>query len=217
MPRTRKRRTRKRRSKKRITYKMEELTSEIEKLNINYTTDEDLLKELNNGTSKLKPELVNIAKQRKIPNYYTMNKSELISSIKNNILGRKYYNVFAKIINMRRYNIDRLYVTVPRLYIQGGNTNEDFGKNIYDWRLQHHYPTTYVCNWKKYENKDEKFYDIMNVEGKKAEGKNMTDGITLTPSRDTGANRKFDEENLNKCLNTNNHYFFLLLFYLQHS
>lgn len=188
---------------------MENLIGNLEKLTIN-DKDEELLHYLNQNIHKIKvSELKMIAKEEEIPHTSRMNKKELIIAIKSHILLRKYYyKSFAKFRNLRRYNIDRLFVNVPRFLIQGGMNNEDFGKNIYDWRLQHHFPTMYTCKWKNFKNVDQKFYDIENEKGEKAEGKKMTGGITLTPSRDTGAEREFCEENLGKCLKTNDYYFF---------
>lgn len=106
--------------------------------------------------------------------------------------------------------IDQLTVRINRKTIQGGLTNEEFGNNLNDWRLQHHIPTRYVCIWKRYRElgRDAKFSDIISKEcDNKAEGKKMTGGVTLCPSRDTGANRSFNNDNLCSCFDTNSHYY----------
>ena len=39
---------------------------------------------------------------------------------------------------------------------------DEFGDNIEDWRLQHHYPTEYVKSWKDYDTagRDSKYTDL---------------------------------------------------------
>jgi hypothetical protein len=108
--------------------------------------------------------------------------------------------------------IEQLTVKINRKTIQGGLTNEEFDEHdLIDWRLQHNFPTNYVKIWKGYEKvgDDSKFTDIRSKEDPtlKAEGKKMTGGVTLSPSRDTGAGRSFNEDNLNQCFEMNNHYF----------
>ena len=108
--------------------------------------------------------------------------------------------------------IDRLTIKLSRTTIQGGLKNEEFDShNLTDWRLQHHIATDYIKLWKNYGkvSDDSKFTDIQSINDPnlKAEGKKMTDGVSLCPSRDTGANRSFSEENLQKCLEINDHYY----------
>ena len=59
-------------------------------------------------------------------------------------------------------NIDVLEITLLRETIQGGLNNDEFGDNIEDWRLQHHYPTEYVKSWKDYDTagRDSKYTDL---------------------------------------------------------
>ena len=109
-------------------------------------------------------------------------------------------------------NISKLNLKIHRKYLQGGLTNTEYDvKNLTDWRLQHHIITDYVKIWKNYEKvgNDSKFTDIQskNDTTMKAEGKKMTDGVTLCPSRDVGAGRKFNNENLQECFSINKHYF----------
>ena len=109
-------------------------------------------------------------------------------------------------------NIDCLKVTIPRSSIQGGLTNEELDENnLKDWRCQHHITTDYVKLWKNYKTvgKDSKFTDIESIEdpSKKAEGKKLTSGVTLSPSVDTGANRSFNQLKLEKCFEINSHYY----------
>ena len=109
-------------------------------------------------------------------------------------------------------NIEQLTVIISRSSIQGGLANEEFDEHdLIDWRLQHQYPTNYVKIWKNYEKvgDDSKFTDIRSKDNPvdKAEGKKMTGGVTLSPSRDTGAGREFNESNLNQCFEINKHYY----------
>jgi len=107
--------------------------------------------------------------------------------------------------------IDRLIVNVSRNLIQGGLTNDEFGDNITDWRLQNHLPTTYVKKWKDFTDikRDAKFTDLQNINNNKikAEGKNVTDGVNLSPSRDVGSGRNFNQTNLLKCFEINDYYY----------
>lgn len=108
--------------------------------------------------------------------------------------------------------IDKLTIKIPRKLIQGGLTNEEFDpKCLRDWRLQHHIPTNYAMKWKNFEKvgNDSKFTDIRSKMDKtiKAEGKKLTGGVVLCPSRDTGANRQFNQNNLDECFEINSFYF----------
>jgi len=107
-------------------------------------------------------------------------------------------------------NLERLTVKINRRNIQGGLNNIEFGNNLKDWRLQHHIPTRYVCGWKNYRElgRDSRFSDIVsNITPQQAEGKKMTGGLMLCPSRDTGANRSFNDANLCECFDINTHYY----------
>jgi len=106
--------------------------------------------------------------------------------------------------------IPKLTIKINRQYIQGGLTNEEFGNHLEDWRLQHHFSTRYVCYWQDYREleRDARFSDIIsNNNNNKAEGKNMTKGVTLCPSSNTGVGRSFNNENLCECFNINTHYY----------
>ena len=121
------------------------------------------------------------------------------------------YNMVDK-IQEEVSSIEKLNVIISRSSIQGGLTNGEYDEHdLKDWRLQHQYPTNYVKKWKNYEKvgDDSKFTDIKSKENpeNKAEGKKMTGGVTLSPSRDTGAGRSFNEINLNECFNINKHYY----------
>jgi len=106
-------------------------------------------------------------------------------------------------------NPDLLIVNVPRCMIQGGLTNDEYGK--IDYRLLHNYLTGYAKKWKGCQDvgADSKFTDICNgnfySEGKRIHPK---DYIDITPSRDTGANRKFNKDNLEKALDKNDAYYY---------
>tara|TARA_B110000259_G_C14002085_1_gene396619 strand:+ start:120 stop:746 length:627 start_codon:yes stop_codon:yes gene_type:complete len=114
---------------------------------------------------------------------------------------------------IKKRSIDRLTVRVSRKFIQGGLSNDDFDEdNLNDWRLQHHYATDYYKKWKHYVTvgKDSKFTDCKSKtdSDKKSEGKSIKKtGVTLAPSVDVGAGRKFNEENLNNCFDINSHYY----------
>jgi len=106
--------------------------------------------------------------------------------------------------------IEVLKIKLLRKTIQGGLNNTEFGNNIDDWRLQHHWPTEYVKSWKNYRSvgRDSKFTDLCSSCGKfYAEGKKITKSVKLCPSRDTGANRSFNQSNLDACFEKNSHYF----------
>lgn len=109
--------------------------------------------------------------------------------------------------------IKNLSVTVARKCIQGGLSNKDYDQhNLYDWRLQHHYVTDYFKMWQNYDKQgdDSKFTDCQSKDdkNKKAEGKPIRkDGVTLSPSVDNGAGRKFNGDNLNTCFELNSHYY----------
>lgn len=106
--------------------------------------------------------------------------------------------------------IEKLKVTISRNSIQGGLTNEEFDpKELEDWRLQHHIPTRYTKIWKKLRTikRDSKFSDLVDNDGNKSEGKKFTKEVALCPSRDQGAGRSFNQENLDTCLSQNSHYF----------
>jgi hypothetical protein len=104
---------------------------------------------------------------------------------------------------------DILIINLPRIYIQGGLSNEEYGK--IDYRLLHIFPTSYTKKWKhcKDVGADSKFTDIQQAdfkaEGKRIEKKNYVD---LTPSRDTGADRNFNRENFDSALALNQAYYF---------
>ena len=107
-------------------------------------------------------------------------------------------------------SLDVLNITLPRSLIQGGLDNNQFGDNINDWRLQHHWPTEYVKIWKDYKSAgpDSKFTDLCSSCGIfYAEGKKLTGSVKLCPSRDTGAGRSFNQSNLDACFEKNTHYF----------
>ena len=75
----------------------------------------------------------------------------------------------------------------------------------------HIFPTSYTKKWKhcKDVGADSKFTDIQQAdfkaEGKRIEKKNYVD---LTPSRDTGADRKFNRENFDSAIAINQAYYF---------
>ena len=104
---------------------------------------------------------------------------------------------------------DILNVFVPRLLIQGGLSNEEYGR--IDYRLLHKFATSYTNRWKNCKDvgPDSKFTDIsvgdFKCEGKRIDSKGV---IEITPSRDTGAERKFNPENLNSALALNQAYHF---------
>lgn len=108
-------------------------------------------------------------------------------------------------------NIDVLEITLRRETIQGGLNNDEFGDNIEDWRLQHHFPTEYVKSWKGYDTagRDSKYTDLCSKCDNRffAEGKKLTGSVKLCPSSDTGAGRSFNQVNLDACFEKNNHYF----------
>jgi hypothetical protein len=106
-------------------------------------------------------------------------------------------------------NPDLLIVNVPRCMIQGGLTNDEYGK--IDYRLLHIFTTGYAKKWKgcKDIGADSRFTDICNRDFK-SEGKRYhnTDYIEITPSRDIGADRKFNKDNLEEALDLNDAYYF---------
>ena len=107
-------------------------------------------------------------------------------------------------------SIQKLRITISRASIQGGMTNEEYGSNdLHDWRLQHHIPTSYTKIWKNLKTikRDSKFSDLVDSEGNKSEGKKFTKEVALCPSRDQGAGRSFNQDNLDTCLSQNSHYF----------
>lgn len=114
--------------------------------------------------------------------------------------------------NMCNFNKpDLLILNISRLLIQGGLTNEQYGK--IDYRLLHVFPTAYTKKWKECKDvgSDSKFTDIQNNNNDKAEGKrikNKQNFIDITPSRDTGADRKFNNERLQEALTLNKAYYF---------
>lgn len=106
--------------------------------------------------------------------------------------------------------IDLLKVKLPRKTLQCGLSNEEFGENITDWRLQHHIPTHYVKRWKHYKStrRDSKYTDLVSECGNYfAEGKKLTGTATFCPSCDTGSGRSFNQTNLETCFNKNTYYF----------
>ena len=109
--------------------------------------------------------------------------------------------------------IEKLSVTLPRKYIQGGLSNEEYDEHhLTDWRLQHHIVTDYFKKWQNYEKQgdDSKFTDCQSKDDKtkKAEGKSIKKtGVTFSPSVDVGANRAFNEDNLKECFKLNSHYY----------
>lgn len=104
---------------------------------------------------------------------------------------------------------DILNVFVPRLLIQGGLSNEEYGG--IDYRLLHKFITGYTKRWKKCKDvgPDSKFTDIsagdFKCEGKRIQCKGYID---IRPSIDTGGKRKFNPENLNSALALNQAYHF---------
>jgi hypothetical protein len=118
-------------------------------------------------------------------------------------------------LGVNRMEIERLVLTIARTTIQAGIPNEEYPVSyLYDSRLTHHIPTHFAMKWKGYEklkNSDSKFFDCVSSENKekKAEGKviNKKRGVNLSPSRDTGANRKFSQKNLDDCFEINSYYF----------
>ena len=112
----------------------------------------------------------------------------------------------------KRYTIERLVYKVERSTIQGGFSNDEYPiEYLRDFRKVHHFPSLAAKRWKKLhlEMNDSKYYDGIGEDGCKAEGKRYTekDGVSFVPSRDTGADRKFNPENLEECFKTNSFYF----------
>jgi hypothetical protein len=110
----------------------------------------------------------------------------------------------------KKKSLDVLSIKLPRSLIQGGLDNNQFGDNINDWRLQHHWPTEYFKIWKGYDSirRDSKFTDVKSNNGNfYAEGKKITKAVNLCPSRDTGSGRSFNQSNLEACFKKNSHYF----------
>jgi hypothetical protein len=110
--------------------------------------------------------------------------------------------------------MEKFTLTILRKTIQGGISNDIYPvKFLYDSRLTYHIPTLAVMKWKGYVSAgdDSKFTDLRSAEDetKFAEGKtiNKARGICLKPSVDTGGGRSFCQENLDKCLERNSHYF----------
>ena len=106
--------------------------------------------------------------------------------------------------------IDLLKVKLLRKNLQCGLSNEEFGENITDWRLQHHIPTQYAKRWKNYKStrRDSKYTDLVSECGNYfAEGKKLTGAACFCPSSDTGAGRLFNQENLESCFRKNSYYF----------
>ena len=56
--------------------------------------------------------------------------------------------------------IDLLKVKLPRKTLQCGLSNEEFGENITDWRLQHHIPNTMLNDGNTINQLDE----IVNIQ-----------------------------------------------------
>lgn len=101
---------------------------------------------------------------------------------------------------------------IARKTLQGGIPNELYPRHLLeDWRLLHHIATIYMLNKMNYGMNcgDSKFHDAVNTDGKKAEGKKLSKkgGVDFKPSVDTGAGRKFNQENLDKCFEINDFYF----------
>lgn len=112
---------------------------------------------------------------------------------------------------MKEYVIEKHVLHINRRLVQGGFSNDEYPIDyLKDYRKMHHYPSLAICKLKNFtlKLKDTKFYDAVNEEtNEKAEGKNCGGSVSFVPSRDTGANRTFNEENLKKCFETNRYYF----------
>jgi len=107
--------------------------------------------------------------------------------------------------------VEKFVHTILRSSIQGGIPNERYPESLLrNSRLTHHIPTDAIKVLKNYEDDgtDSPYTDITK-DGICAEGKtvNPKTGVNLSPSRDTGANRSFSQENLNKCFEKNSFYF----------
>ena len=136
-------------------------------------------------------------------------------SNKNTLVGKLIMS--CKIINnvsLDKVSLDKLSVKIPRKYIQGGLSNEQYEEdNLYDWRLQHHLTTDYFKRWKNYETcgVDSKNTDCRSKEdqNKKAEGKciNKKKGVNFNPSSNTGVGRKFNDDDLKRCFEINSDYY----------
>jgi hypothetical protein len=111
---------------------------------------------------------------------------------------------------MSAHRIAKHVLKISRKCIQGGFSNEQYPeKFLRDYRLLHHYPSLAICAkfGCRLNNNDSKFYDAINERDEKAEGKTCANGVTFTPSRDTGANRAFNADNLEQCFTINSYYF----------
>lgn len=111
--------------------------------------------------------------------------------------------------------IEKLTLRLLRETLQGGIPNERYPvDHLYDVRKSHHIITDAVQQWKGYRcaGNDAKFTDIVCIADPTllAEGKtvNKSKGVCLKPSVDCGGGRKFNPENLTKCLEKNSFYFF---------
>lgn len=110
--------------------------------------------------------------------------------------------------------MEKLTLNIQRKSIQAGFANPSYPeKFLYDSRLTYHIPTLAVMKWKKYisAGDDSRFTDLRSLDDEPnfAEGKtiNKSRGVCLKPSVDTGAGRRFCQENLDQCLQRNSYYF----------
>jgi len=107
--------------------------------------------------------------------------------------------------------IEKLIYKILRSSIQGESSNEEYPESLLrDYRLMYQHPTLKVKKWKNFESagRDSKFTDLKK-DDIFAEGKCISKdrGVTFKPSVDTGANRSFSQENLEKCFEKNAFYF----------
>ena len=110
--------------------------------------------------------------------------------------------------------IQTFRLRIERESVQGGLTNEEFGKDDYnDYRFVHRYATKYfirICPGLEDPKRDSKFHDAVETNtGKKFEGKKLKqgDGVCFAPSVNIGAGRKMDKANIQKCFEMNSYYY----------
>jgi len=102
---------------------------------------------------------------------------------------------------------------IERDSVQAGLTNEEFGERQYtEYRWVHWYATMMFvkATGMKEAKKDAKFHDLVcPVSGRNAEGKRLSikDGVSFTPSRDSGTGRGVKQDNIQKCFENNAWYY----------
>jgi hypothetical protein len=106
--------------------------------------------------------------------------------------------------------IHKHVLKVSRTSIQAGIPNNDYPiEHLTDYRLVNHIPQHAMLKLKGFTRapRDAHFHDAVCGD-QKAEGKCINQkGVNFNPSRNTGAERHFVQEHLDRCFDLNNFYF----------